>query len=253
MYSSPQYTLYNPYRPSRKGYIVYKKRDSPSYRSLTMMELKQLRKHYNLGPPQNQLPSSILRDNIYKYFSYQPDPFEVMQTFRNVVLDSLTAIPHPNGQTASKTFGVGNVVSGQTSYRYVHYMIVSDQGFTSFYCFILHRVTTSLSAVNFQVTFLGLRPEDRLYYLGASDSISRASGDPLSEQNYPSMRLLDTHYNVLFVSGYQTIFHVFPDGGVSPTLINIAFTGDSPKYPYALLPTRLFIGLNAPTSASAAQ
>ncbi|AXH75434.1 MAG: hypothetical protein [Irmovirus amras] len=253
MYSSPQYTLYNPYRPSRKGYIVHKKRDSPSYRSLTMMELKQLKKHYNLGPPQNQLPSQTLRDNIYKYFMYQHDPFDDMSAFRTVAFDTLTPIPHPNGQTASKTIGVGKVVSGQASYRYVHYMIVSSQGFTSFYCFILHRVTTSLSSVNFQVTFLGLRPEDRLYFLATSDSIARASGDSFSEQNYPSMRLLDTHHNTLFVSGYQTIFHVFPDGGVSPTLINIAFTGDSPKYPYALLPTRLFIGLNAPTPASAAE
>lgn len=253
MYSSSKYTLYNPYRSSRKGYIVCKKRDSPSYRSLTMMELKQLKKHYNLGPPQNQLPSSTLRDNIYKYFSFQPDPFEEMQAFRSVDFGIIDPLPHSNGQTAPKTVGVGNVVSGQTSYRYVHCMLVSEQGFTSFYCFILHRVTTSLSSVNFKLTFLGLRPEDRLYFLASSDSISRASGDPFSEQNYPSMRLLDTHYNVLFVSGYQTIFHVFPDLGASPSLINIAFTGDSPKYPYALLPTRLFIGLNAPTPASAAE
>lgn len=176
-----------------------------------------------------------------------------MQKFFHVALDARIPISHPNGQTAPEPFVVTSVVSGQTSYRYVHYMIVSEQGFTSFYCFILHRVTTSLYAIEFQLTFLGLRPEDRLYFLGISDDIARASGDSFSEQNYPSMRLLDTHHNVLFVSGYQTIFHVFPDSGAIPSPINIAFTGDSPKYPYALLPTRLFIGLNAPTPASAAE
>lgn len=251
---SSRFGYWNPYRSPRKGYIVHKKPDSPSYRSLTMMELKQLKKHYNLGPFQSQIPSPILRNHIYRYISFQPDPFTYPDRIHAVEISGLTPVPHPTGQTNVNLVIVPSVVAGQASYRYLHTMLVSPQGYVSFYCFILHRVTISSDLQKFGVRYVGVRPEDRIYYLGASDPISRASGDPFTEQNYPSIGLHSDNPEVgIFYAGYQTIFHVYPDDGASPTLINIAFTGDSPKYPYALLPTRLFIGLNAPTPASAAE
>lgn len=225
---SSRYGYWNPYR-SRKGYIVRKKYNVPAYRQLSIKEIRDLNEKYHIS---EAIADPSFPSNFYDSFTYPLTVFSDT-SLNQYKTDKFSDMLLLNQPTFSVTFADSTAI--EISYRYVFLCIVSSE-FVSFYSIICSNDRDYRST--FVFTPIGLRPGDKLYLAGLSSINEKSASNPDYLPDFSPPFTLNNKGTPILAESCRSVFHVFK-ADQTVNAFDLAFTGDSPKYPFLLLPRRL--------------
>lgn len=236
MYSSPHYTLYNPYRPRSKGYILKRYPHANPYRLLSIKELRDIKE--TILDPEDSTPQNF--DSNFPsdfYFAYKFSTLEPV-AFSNLVPSDLKtftfSVPHsiPNGSHFIK-YRAKNLIIGIKSLKH-HIM--------SFYSFIFSNESTTTD-IDITISITGIIPGDVCYVLDTLDKVLEHSVSEQASNPFMSPYNLDSQFILLSSDGSARLiartrqtFRAFNTGGS----IGLDFTRSSPQFPFISLPLRTF-------------
>lgn len=236
---SSRFGYYNPYRPHRKGYLIRKKPNSITYRSLSFRELRDMKEQYDLGNPEQPVVDPSLPSSYYETFVYPQSLPDLNSDFiyDNKLFSSLS--PYPGSWDS--IIGISDTTSRDLSCRYFFYMVVGD-GIASFYTCIF--VNDMNRVVNFHISFVGLKPGHKVYYIASSQVIAYPADYDFGYSLLPVAGLDSSTSSATaeLVSSCRQTFRVYRSTNTTMN-IELAFTGDSPQYPFIALPSRMLKNL----------